>query len=653
MNSKDLHDVDYAALGLIALFPSVLHQHLERGQGFLLFFLCFLVAGYLWLSLRKVWSWNWTARVAVVGFMGWIIAKTDVSQSTYVLFGIFLITVIFFSFSQSRWGRSVRCLCGIFISLTLFTSFPIEFGLPAAILSVLVFVGGLLSVWSGMSLNTSIIWFTKRSFRKETVFLIMFVTGITAIGLGQAQNYASRRLGQSGLAASLAPGSITKLALSSELAMKFYFPSSMPVQASSVYIRANSLDQSLGLDWLPGTSKILTGVSEDRSDLNYSVALSPRHMDFTPVLDYGVKVFDRALDGRGLAPRDNGAFLGGSFTTGWRHYRATSRSTPVHGLSSSGVTNLLVVQGQKDLEVQKLAKKLADNSPDVQRFLENLSNYFQKSGFVYSLSLPSETKDLKSFLFGSKIGFCEHYAAATATLARLAGFPARVVTGFQGGFFDESNSTLYVRDLDAHAWTEFWDKTNNSWFRYDPVSYVAPSRIDQGSAYFLRSNGYSIPTDIEFASRLWFTRAQIELDDFISGLNSNSSQKVGQRIIEYGEELALVGVFGLTMSYVFLIYRRQRRMRRQPEINVMVMLNKYFERRQLGRDKSEPISVWLNRCASHFDNEAKGHIVLFANIHSRFCHGRTHFDGDLREMYRLARAITRSKMIEPKIAKKH
>ena len=646
MNSKDLQDVDYAALGLIALYPSVLHQQLESGRGFLLFFLCLLIAGYLWWSLKNTWRWNWLTRIVLVVAFGWIGVVTDVTRSTYLLFSIFLVTILFFSSSKNRWGRSMRCLCGIFISLALFTSVPLEFGLPAAILAILVFVGGLLSVWSGMSLNSSIIWFTKRSFRKETVFLIMFVTGVTAIGIGQAQNYASRRLGQSGLAASLAPGSITRLALSSELAIKIDFPVATKMEASSVYIRANSLDRSLGLDWLPGTSKILTTAAMKPDDVGYSVALAPRHMDFTPVIDYGVNVFDPAMHGRAFSPRDNGAFIGGGFTNGWRHYRATSRSTPVHELSETSLANLLLVGGPIDPEVKKLAVGLAPHPEDLKTFLSNLSNYFKASGFVYSLSLPGETGDLKNFLFGTRIGFCEHYAAASATLGRLAGFPARVVTGFQGGVLDASSSTLYVRDLDAHAWTEFWDKTHKRWIRYDSVAYVAPSRIDGGAAYFLRSQGHSIATDMEFASRIWFMRAQIELDEFLSGLNSNLSQDIGQRIIEYGEELALFGVFGLTMSYVFLVYRRHQRMRGQPERDVMVMLDKYFERRQLGRKKGEPIAVWLSRCATFYDDSTKAHITAFLESHSRFCHGRRHLDDDIRTMYRLAKLIVRSKKTE-------
>jgi hypothetical protein len=646
VNAKDLKDVDYAALGLIALYPFVLHQQLESGHGFVLFVLSFFVAGYLWWSLKNAWRWNWLTRVALVVVVGWTVVVTDVTRSTYLLYSIFLVTILFFSSSQNRWGRSMRCLCGIFISLALFTSVPLEFGLPAAILAILVFVGGLLSVWSGMSLNNSIIWFTKRSFRKETVFLIMFVTGITAIGIGQAQNYASRRLGQSGLASSLAPGSITRLALSSELAIKIDFPVATQMQASAIYIRANSLDQSLGLDWLPGTSKILSTTSMKPDDLEYSVALAPRHMEFTPVIDYGVNMFDPAMHGRALAPRDNGAFIGGGFTNGWRHYRATSRATPVHGLSETSLANLLLVEGQVDPEVKKLAVGFAAHTDDLKSFLVNLSNYFKASGFVYSLSLPGETGDLKNFLFGTRVGFCEHYAAASATLGRLAGFPTRVVTGFQGGVLDASSSTLYVRDLDAHAWTEFWDNTHKTWVRYDPVAYVAPSRVDGGAAYFLRSQGHSIATDMEFASRIWLMRAQIELDEFLSGLNSNLSQDVGQRIIEYGEELALVGVFGLTMSYVFLVYRRHKRQRGQPERDVIVMLDKYFERRQLGRNKGEPIVVWLTRCAGFYDDSTKAHIKAFCESHSRFCHGRRHLDDDLWTMYKLAKLIVRSKKME-------
>ena len=85
---------------------------------------------------------------------------------------------------------------------------------------------------------------------------------------------------------------------------------------------------------------------------------------------------------------------------------------------------------------------------------------------------------IDDFLFGSKQGFCEHYASSFALLMRYVGIPARVVIGYQGGALAPDAQTWEVRQLDAHAWTEV--QLNGEWQRFDPTAIIAPERIDQG-----------------------------------------------------------------------------------------------------------------------------------------------------------------------------
>jgi len=84
------------------------------------------------------------------------------------------------------------------------------------------------------------------------------------------------------------------------------------------------------------------------------------------------------------------------------------------------------------------------------------------------------------FLFGSRQGFCEHFASAFTVLARAAGLPARVVVGFQGGEFNGQGRFWQIRSSDAHAWSEVW--VDGRWQRVDATSLVAPQRIEAGIA---------------------------------------------------------------------------------------------------------------------------------------------------------------------------
>jgi hypothetical protein len=61
-------------------------------------------------------------------------------------------------------------------------------------------------------------------------------------------------------------------------------------------------------------------------------------------------------------------------------------------------------------------------------------------------------------------------------LARSAGFPARVVTGFRGGHWNSISENYTVRNSDAHAWTEIFDATAGGWRRADAL---APPDVQQ------------------------------------------------------------------------------------------------------------------------------------------------------------------------------
>jgi hypothetical protein len=80
-------------------------------------------------------------------------------------------------------------------------------------------------------------------------------------------------------------------------------------------------------------------------------------------------------------------------------------------------------------------------------------------------------------MFGSRRGFCEHYASAFTVLMRAAGIPARIVTGYQGGEVNPLSRRMTVRQSDAHAWSEVWLE-GEGWVRVDPTAAVAPERIE-------------------------------------------------------------------------------------------------------------------------------------------------------------------------------
>lgn len=108
---------------------------------------------------------------------------------------------------------------------------------------------------------------------------------------------------------------------------------------------------------------------------------------------------------------------------------------------------------------------------------------FRSGGYRYTLQPPllPGADSIDDFLFGTKAGFCEHYAGAFVIVMRAAGVPARVVTGYQGGELNPLDNYLTVRQSDAHAWAEIW-LAGAGWVRVDPTAAVAPDRIEHGLA---------------------------------------------------------------------------------------------------------------------------------------------------------------------------
>ena len=50
---------------------------------------------------------------------------------------------------------------------------------------------------------------------------------------------------------------------------------------------------------------------------------------------------------------------------------------------------------------------------------------------------------------------------------RSSGIPARVVTGYQGGQWQEAGQYVTVRQYDAHAWAEVC--LDGRWVQFDPL----------------------------------------------------------------------------------------------------------------------------------------------------------------------------------------
>ena len=92
--------------------------------------------------------------------------------------------------------------------------------------------------------------------------------------------------------------------------------------------------------------------------------------------------------------------------------------------------------------------------------------------FEYTLDLPDPplNEDIVDyFLFDLQKGYCDYYASAMVVLARAAGIPARLVTGYVANKYVPEQDAFIVTADQAHAWVEIYFP-EYGWVTFEPTA---------------------------------------------------------------------------------------------------------------------------------------------------------------------------------------
>jgi hypothetical protein len=92
-----------------------------------------------------------------------------------------------------------------------------------------------------------------------------------------------------------------------------------------------------------------------------------------------------------------------------------------------------------------------------------LEDYFARN-FRYraDVLLQAKPDPLVDFMTRRE-GFCVHFASAAALMLRARGIPARVIGGYACDEWDSWLGRWVVREREAHAWVEAWDREAGRW----------------------------------------------------------------------------------------------------------------------------------------------------------------------------------------------
>ncbi|WP_067967367.1 transglutaminase family protein [Nocardiopsis trehalosi] len=141
----------------------------------------------------------------------------------------------------------------------------------------------------------------------------------------------------------------------------------------------------------------------------------------------------------------------------------------------------LDVPGGVDPRVAELAETLTADAATPHERAVALQDWFTTDDrFTYDLrppGVPPGADPLPYFLFDSRVGYCEQFAAAMTLMARQVGIPARVAVGYTAGT-PAGDGRWRVSSSDAHAWPELYFE-GQGWLRFEPTP---SSAAGQGTA---------------------------------------------------------------------------------------------------------------------------------------------------------------------------
>jgi transglutaminase-like putative cysteine protease len=378
----------------------------------------------------------------------------------------------------------------------------------------------------------------------------------------------------SGLDNKMSPGSLSKVSLSDAVAFRVFFKGQPPHHAR-MYWRGPVLTNFDGQTWTPGlTLHFNTPSFSDTGDpVDYTVSLEPHNrtwlfalempmsISIPALLTYDFQVVRRAAVNERLR-----------YTI---HSQLSYRVNPVE--EPHLLQRALLLPAGIDPRSRQLAAQWRAQARKPEDVVNAALGYFSRQGFGYTLEPPlyDGADSIDAFMFGARLGFCEHYSSAFVFLMRAAGIPARVVLGYQGGEYNALGDYYIVRQSDAHAWAEVWIK-DRGWLRVDPTAAVAPARIQTGLAAAVPD-----PAVLPFMARTrspWLLRLRDNLDALANQWN--------QWVLSYDPERQFALLTRLGMESV-----TWRRMALLVGIYTLLMLRRLYV-----RNPDEALRLYLKFC---------------------------------------------------------
>ncbi len=217
------------------------------------------------------------------------------------------------------------------------------------------------------------------------------------------------------------------------------------------------------------------------------------------------------------------AYVGGTFPPRDLSYEATafipavtarSLETAVSAPTRIRTTMTEVPETLPEVVTRRAEEVTRGATTDYAKALALQKWFRSDGGFEYSLEQrPGSGMDLLAdFLTDDRVGYCEQFAAAMATMGRVLDIPSRVVVGFLDGTTQPDGRVLYTTD-DRHAWPEMYF-SGLGWVRFEPTPGQRASTTPIWTRQDPRAQGPTdAPTDLSAPEQAANSDAAAGADD--------------------------------------------------------------------------------------------------------------------------------------------
>jgi len=448
--------------------------------------------------------------------------------------------------------------------------------------------------------------------------------------------------GRTGLSDEMSPGAISNLFLDDSPAFRVEFDGPPPPPEQR-YWRGPVLWNFDGTTWTRpffGDMPSRQFVPEGLRSWSYRVQLEPHERRWLFVLDFPARGPDQAL-----ISVDH-QMLNRHPVTTLMQYEVVSNPDFIDmpALSSNLHAMATRLPENRNPRTTALAAELRRRHADDRELIQAVLQWFRDEPFYYTLRpSPLGRHGADEFLFDLRSGFCEHYASAFAVLMRAAGIPTRVVTGYQGGFWQTNGEYLLVRQSDAHAWNEVWLE-GSGWTRVDPTAAVSPARIEQGARSVINAPRHLLDRDWIQNLRNRYDRVQHLWNRWVLGFDHERQRGMLERLGLSGmsvERIAMLMILALLLVTAplswFLLRTQAPRPRSEVDRAWLILLKKMRRRGLYKQPHETPLEFATRVVQSETANRQD-----FAQLAQMYC--RIHY-GDQR--HDSSQFVTRVRQFSP------